>query len=61
MIFKKDETYNLIKFANFQKFIFIQQWLTQNIYYIETTICIFINKLQNISFQTYFNFPSYFR
>jgi hypothetical protein len=42
------------KFAHFEKFIFIQQWLTQNMWYIGATICIFNNKLQKISFKNSF-------
>jgi hypothetical protein len=34
---------------HFENFIFIQQWLTQNMWYIGATICIFNKKLQNIS------------
>jgi hypothetical protein len=32
------------KFAHFEKFIFIQQWLTQNMWYIEANIWIFNNE-----------------
>jgi hypothetical protein len=45
---------NLEKFTHFEKFIFIQQWLTQNMWSIGTTICIFNNKLQKISFKNSF-------
>jgi hypothetical protein len=44
----------LEKFAHFEIFIFIQQWLTQNMCYIGATICIFYNKLQEISFKNSF-------
>jgi hypothetical protein len=42
---------DLAKFTHFEIFIFIQQWLTQNMWYIEATMCIFSNKLQKISFK----------
>ncbi len=42
------------KFANFESFIFIQQLLTQNMWYIGVTICIFNNKLQEISLKNSF-------
>jgi hypothetical protein len=45
---------NLANFTHFEKFIFTQQWLTQNMWYIGATICIFNNKLQNISFKNSF-------
>ncbi len=48
------EMQNLAKSTHFEKSIFIQQWLTQNMWYIGATICIFNNKLQNISFQNSF-------
>jgi hypothetical protein len=51
MINFQDETKNLEKITHFEKFIFIWQWLTQNTWSIETTICIFNNKLQKISFK----------
>jgi len=35
--------------THFEKFIFIQQWLTQNMWSIGATRCIFSNKLQKIS------------
>jgi hypothetical protein len=47
MILFQNETQNLAKFAHFEIFIFIEQWIIQNIWYIEITICIF-NKLQKI-------------
>jgi hypothetical protein len=37
-----------------EKFIFIQQWLAQNMWYIGATIYIFSNKLQKISFKFFF-------
>jgi hypothetical protein len=49
MILFQDETQNLAKFVNFEIFIFIQQWLIQNKWYIEVTISIFNKKLQKIS------------
>jgi hypothetical protein len=45
---------NLVEFAHFEKFILIQQWLTQNIWYIGGTICIFKNELHTISFKNSF-------
>jgi hypothetical protein len=41
----QDETQNLAKHTHFEKFIFIQQWLTQNMWYIGAIICIFNIKL----------------
>jgi hypothetical protein len=54
MIIFQFETQNLAKFTHFEKSIFIQQWLTQNMWYIGATICIFDNNLQNISFKKKF-------
>jgi hypothetical protein len=51
MINFQNETQNLAKSTHFEKFIFIQQWLTQNMWSIGATICIFNNKLQKISFK----------
>jgi len=45
---------NLVEFTHFEKFIFIQQWLTQNMWSIGVTICIFNNNLENISFKNSF-------
>jgi hypothetical protein len=45
----QDEMQNWIEFTNFEIFIFIQQWLTQNMWSIREKICIFNNKLQKIS------------
>jgi hypothetical protein len=45
------EMQNLAEFTHFEKSIFIQQWLTQNMWSIGATICIFNNNLQNISFR----------
>jgi hypothetical protein len=42
---------NLEKFKHFEKFIFIKQWLRQDMWYIGATIFILNNKLQKISFQ----------
>jgi predicted phosphoadenosine phosphosulfate sulfurtransferase len=50
----QDETKNLAKCTHLEKFIFIQQWLTQNMWCIGATICIFYNKLWNISFKNPF-------
>ncbi len=54
MIKFQNETQNLAKFTHFEKIIFIQQWLTQNMLSIGATICIFNNKLQKISFKNSF-------
>ncbi len=40
------------------KIIFIQKWLTKNIWSIGVAICIFNNKLQNISFKNSFIWKS---
>jgi len=40
--------------SHFEKFTFIQQWLTQNMWNIRATICIFNNKLQKVSFKNSF-------
>jgi hypothetical protein len=45
MINFQDATQNLAKFTHFEIFIFIQQWLTQNMWSIGATICTFNNKL----------------
>ncbi len=50
----QDETQNLAKSTHFEIFIFIQQWLTQSMWYIGATICIFNDKLQKISFKNSF-------
>jgi hypothetical protein len=54
MINFQDEMQNLVEFTHFEKFIFIQKWLTQNMWSIGATICIFNNKLQKISFKKKF-------
>jgi hypothetical protein len=46
------------KIRHFEIFIFIQQWLTKNMWSIGATICIFSNKLQNISFKNSFIWKS---
>jgi hypothetical protein len=46
------------KFTHIEKFIFIQQWLTQNMWSIGATMCIFYNKLQKISFKKKFIWKS---
>jgi hypothetical protein len=40
----------LAKFTHFEKIIFIQQWLTQNMWFIGATIFIFNKKLSKFSF-----------
>ncbi len=42
------------KIYTFWKLIFIQQWLTQNMWFIGTTMCTFNNKLQKKSFKNSF-------
>jgi hypothetical protein len=54
MINFQGEIQNLAKFTLLEIFIVIQQWLTQNIWSIEATKCIFNNKLQKISFKNSF-------
>ncbi len=49
MINFQDEMQNLGESTHFEIFIFILEWLTQNMWSIGATICIFNNKLQNIS------------
>jgi len=49
---------NLVEFTNFEIFIFIQQWLTQSMWSIGASICIFNNKLQEISFKNSFMWKS---
>jgi hypothetical protein len=51
MINFQNETQNLAKYTHFEKFIFILEWFTQNMWSIGATICIFNNKLQKISFK----------
>ncbi len=58
MISFQDEMQNLAKFTHFEKFIFIQQRLTQKMWCIGATICILNNKLQNISFKNSFIWKS---
>jgi hypothetical protein len=58
MLSPKNEMQNLTKFTHFEKFIFIQKWLTQNMWYIGATICISNNKLQKISLKNYFIWKS---
>jgi hypothetical protein len=50
----QDERQNLAKFTHFEIFIFIQQWLTQNMWSIRANICIFNYKLQKISLKNSF-------
>jgi hypothetical protein len=45
--------WNLPNLAHFEKFIFIQQWLTQNMWSIETIICIFNKKNTKHSIQKF--------
>jgi hypothetical protein len=50
-----NEMQNQAKLTHFEKF---QQWITQNMWYIGAIICIFNNKLQNISFKYSFIWKS---
>jgi hypothetical protein len=54
----QEKTQNLAKCTHFTKFMFIQQRLTQNVWCIGVTICIFNNKLQNISLKNPFIWKS---
>jgi hypothetical protein len=54
MINFQNETLNLEKFTHFEIFIFMQQLLTQNMWYIGATIYIFNYKLQNNSLKISF-------
>jgi len=49
---------NLVEFTHFENLILIQKWLTQNMWSINATICIFNNKLQKISFKNSFIWKS---
>ncbi len=49
---------NLVEFTHLEKFIFIQQWLIENMWSIRATICIFNNKLQKISLKKNFIWKS---
>jgi hypothetical protein len=42
------------RITHFEKFIFIKKWLSKNVWSIGATICIFNNKLQNISLKKKF-------
>jgi hypothetical protein len=42
------------EFTHFEKFIFIQQWLTKNMWSIEATIFNFDKRLQKNSFKNSF-------
>ncbi len=54
MINFQDKMQNLVEFTHFVKFIFIQQWLTQNMWFNAVTIGILNSKLQKISFKKNF-------
>jgi len=53
-----NEMQNQAKLTHFEKLIFIQQWVTQNMWYIKAIIRIFNNKLQKISFNYSFIWKS---
>ncbi len=42
------------KSTHFEIFLFIQQWLTQNLWYIEATICILNKQFQKNSLKNSF-------
>jgi hypothetical protein len=46
------------KNLHFEKFIYIQQWLTYNMWSIGAIMCIFNNKLKKISFKKHFIWKS---
>jgi hypothetical protein len=46
------------KFTHFEKLIFIQKWLTQNMWSIGATICIFNDTLKKTSFKNSFIWKS---
>jgi hypothetical protein len=54
MIFLKGEMYFVRKSTHLEKSIFIQEWLTKNMWSIGKHICIFNNKFQNISLKKTF-------
>ncbi len=54
MIKFQDEMQNLVEFTHLEKFIFIQKWLIENMWYVLEIICILNNKLQKISFKNSF-------
>jgi hypothetical protein len=54
MINFQSEMYFVTKSTHFEKSIFIQEWLTQNMWSIGKPICIFKNKLQTISLKNTF-------
>jgi len=54
MVNFQDEMQNLTEFTHFEKIVFVQQWLTQNMWSIGATICIFNNKLQKVSLKNPF-------
>jgi hypothetical protein len=58
MIKFQDETQNLTKSTNFENFIFIQQWLIQNMWSTGATICILNKNLQKILFKKNFIWKS---
>jgi len=53
-----NEMQNQTKLAHLKKIISIQEWITQNIWYIGAIICIFNNKLQKIWFKYSFIWKS---
>jgi len=55
MIKFQDEMQNLTKFTHFEKFIFVQQWLTQNVWLIGAAICIFDKQVEKYFIQKNFH------
>jgi len=47
------------KFTHFEKFIFIQQWLTQNMWSIGATICIFNKQVAKDFIQKFFHMKTW--
>jgi hypothetical protein len=58
MINFQNEMLSFAEFTHLEIFIFIQQKLTQNMWLIGATICIFNKKLQKISFKNSFIWKS---
>ncbi len=54
MVNFQDEMQNLTEFTHFGKIVVVQQWLTQNMWSIGATSCIFNNKLQKVSLKNSF-------
>jgi len=55
------EIQNLIKFTHFEKFLFIQKWLTKNMWSIGATICFFYKKVAKDFIQKFFHMKKWKR